>query len=466
MDKKTLKDIISAHRDLYQKAVDAGNKRNWDYAIKMMLEVLKKYPTLTVAREKIREFEKGKAAKMGFFGKIIAQIKSSGKVPKIKALINKSPVEAMSLCETELAGYIYNPLILNLLADASAKAEALYVGIETLLLIRSFKPKNEANLRKLADFYKADNQGIEVLKIFQQIVAMHPNDLKVQSELRSATALASMQKGDWEKEGTTQEKSRDNKGEAVVQQMEEGSIHDSDQAGVLIAKYQKDLAENESIDTRRKLAEAYFIAQRYDESIEELNKVAQAVGAMDPAIDKNIERSYLAKIDGMIGQLKTDPTAYENPEEQIRELETHCQQYRLRHATERVEKYPNDTQLRYDLAKILFDAQKIDEAVEHFQYARRNPQRRLSCMVYLGQCFAFKEQYDMSIEQFVGAVAEMGRMDKVKMDAVYNLGRTYEAMGNYEKAVECYKDIYQANVNYSDIGQRIQQYYDRQKNKG
>jgi tetratricopeptide (TPR) repeat protein len=236
MDRKTLKDIISAHRDLYQKAVDAGNKRNWDYAIKIMLDVLNKYPSLTVAREKIREFEKGKAASMGFFGKIIAQIKSSGKVPKIKGLINKSPVEAMSLCETELAGFLYNPLILNLLADAAAKADALYIGIETLLLIRSFKPKSEANLRKLADFYKANNQGIEVLKIFQQIVAMHPNDLKVQSELRSATALASMQKGDWEKEGTTQEKSKDNKGEAVIQQIEEGTIHDSDQAGMLIEK--------------------------------------------------------------------------------------------------------------------------------------------------------------------------------------------------------------------------------------
>ena len=45
------------------------------------------------------------------------------------------------------------------------------------------------------------------------------------------------------------------------------------------------------------------------------------------------------------------------------------------------------------------------------------------------------------------------------MEALYFLGNTYEGGGNMEKAMECYKEIYQANALYRDVAQRIDDYY-------
>ncbi|HRR29488.1 MAG TPA: tetratricopeptide repeat protein, partial [Victivallales bacterium] len=75
------------------------------------------------------------------------------------------------------------------------------------------------------------------------------------------------------------------------------------------------------------------------------------------------------------------------------------------------------------------------------------------------RCFAEKKQYDLAIEQFTKAISEMIAMDKQKMDALYHLGICYENAGNKEKALECYKEIYQANIKYKDVGERIQRFY-------
>ncbi len=458
MDKTKLQDIPSNIRDIYSKAEDAGKKKNWDYAINLMKEVVNRYPALEPARECLRNYERAKSSGTGFIARLITKIKTSPKAAKIRTLIKKDPLAAMVLCENELASFLHNPLLLNLLADAAENAGALFISIESLEIIREFAPENEKNLRKLAGIYKKAKEPMKALQIFQHLANQHPNDLKIQAELRSATALASMHKGEWEKEGSTQEKTQQ---DAVAGQIEEGSIHDEDQATVLISKYEKELQATDSADIRRKLADAYYAAKRYDEAIEQFNLIAKMIGAMDPALDKHIEKAYLAKLDAMRDELKNNPDKYENPDQQLHDIEKHRQQYRKERALERVSKYPNDSQLHYDLAVIQFEDNAIDEALEQFQTARKNPQRKIPCLVYLGRCFLAKGQYDLAVEQLRDAVGQMVRMDKEKMAALYALGTTYEAAGDKDAAVECYKEIYQNNVNFRDVGAKIQASYSK-----
>ncbi|MCP3965648.1 MAG: hypothetical protein GY750_14815 [Lentisphaerae bacterium] len=454
MDKKSLQDVNSGTRDLYQKAVQAGKKKNYDYGIKLLLGIVSKNPTLMPAREKIREFEACKSDKVGIVGKIIARFKSSSQLPKIKALSYKEPLKAMRMCEEVLAEFLYNSAILNLLADAAEKAGALYIGIEALEVIHSYAPNSESNLRKLAALYKKNDDAMAALKVFQEIAGRHHDDIEVQAELRSAVALASMQKGDWEKEGSSQEKVKD-KDEAVMQQLESGTIHDAGQADIVIAKYVAELQKNDSVDIRRKLAEAYFVKKDYENAQEQYEAIQQKLGRLDPTIDKKIEKVYLLQVDSSIEELKQNPDQYEEPEQQIAELEQHKLQYCLDKATSRVEIYPHDGLLRYDLAVIYFDSDFVEESIEQFQQARNNPQRRLASMVYLGRCFQQNGQTDMAVEQFIEALKEMKTMTDEKKNTLYCLGKAYEQSGKTEDAVKCYKDIYQKDVNYKDVSKLI-----------
>ena len=456
IEAKNLQDVTAALREIYNRATAAGRKKNWDYAIELMLNVLAKEPTLEPARKELRKYEQEKSDALGFFPKIIAQLSASMKVPKLKVLAKKAPFKAMQEYERLLGKYLYNPLVLNGLADAAASKGAYFIGIEALEIIHDQSPKNESNLRKLAGYYKEVKDGMAYLRIFQEIGNLHPGNLEIEQEVRSALAFSSMHESKWEKEGSTQEKA---KGDAAGDELAEGTLHDASQAEVLIKKLTKQLEEKESSDTRRKLAEAYLMVKDYEQAIEQLNTVQENLGVMDPSIDKLIERAYLSNIDDNITELTNNPDQYEEPEAQIQDLREHRIQYRMERAVERVENYPNDAQLHYDLAMIYFETENYDYALEEFQKARRNPQRRLSCVVHLGRCFQEKGQYDMAVDQFVEALKELPELSEERFEALYYLGIAYEAVGNGSKALECFKEIYQNNVNYKDVGKRIKEHY-------
>jgi tetratricopeptide (TPR) repeat protein len=457
IEKKGLGDISSGMRSAYEKAQDVMRKNNIEYAIDLLKGIVQKEPGFTDARESLRQLEKKKYASLSFFTKLIANIKCNKFLLKGKTSMKKKPLEAMKHAEDALALNLHAPGALSLLAEAAENAGANFIAIEALELVREVNPKNEVNLRWLAEIYKEEHEGIKVLQIFQQIADMKPNDNNIQSELRAAAALASMEKGRWEEKGDFKDKLKDKEESESIEQ-EDRIVRNIDDVNDMIGRLEKVINDGDtSIDNRRKLAELYYRAKRFDESIETYNQVSEMLGVLDPTVDRNIEKSVVGKIDQQIEELQAEG----GHEEDIQALQAESYEYRLGRAEQRVRDYPNDTQLRFDLAEVYWEGGSVDKALEQFQIAQRNPQRRLEAIVYLGRCFHSKQQFDMAVEQFNKAIEGMLVMDKGKMNALYHLGITYEDMNEADKAIACFKQIYQANVNYLDIAQRMEKYYQK-----
>ena len=104
-----------------------------------------------------------------------------------------------------------------------------------------------------------------------------------------------------------------------------------------------------------------------------------------------------------------------------------------------------------------------DRALEQFQQARRNPQRKLASIIYLGRCLFEKGQYDMAIDQYDTALAEMLVMDKSKMQALYYKGAALDATGKADEAFDCYKQIYSVDVGFLDVAKKVDAYYAAKK---
>ncbi len=452
MNKKDLRDLSSGLRTLYNKGVESAKRRNYEYAIEQLKEVVKKVPTFMDCRKQLRNAEEKKCDAMGFFGKMMGKFKASLAAAKIKPIVSKKPIKAMADCEDALAIYLYSPVVLTLLADAAMNAKAPDIAIESYEYIKSFDPGSEANLRRLAEVYKQVGDGTRHLATMQQVAALKPNNLAVQAELRSAAALASMQ-SEW----SSEEEIAEQRQESASADVGDKVIRSEDDIQKQIQQFEQELGVQESIDTRRKLAGLYFRVGRFDDSIKQYNDILTKLDTFDPAIDMLIEKSYLAKIDAGIDALREAQGDEAAP--RIAELEQKKYQYSLERATNRVNNFPNDTQLRYDLAILYFKGGRIDDSLEQFQYARRNPQRRISCMMYLGKCFQSKGQYDMAIEQLQSAINEMPVMDKQKMEAMYDLATIYESQDKSEDALELFKEIYRVDVNFLDVGKRMESYY-------
>ncbi len=461
MEKKTIQTVSPLVREAYAKAGKVG-PHDPNLCIQLFKGVVKMDPCFIKARERLRDLEQKKTMAMGMMSRMMAQFGSLFSVIGIRAALRRDAKEALDKCEDALANCLDLPAVLRVLADAALEFDAPFIAVEAAKLLNDFHPGKDDNIYLLVRCMQKNNQAREAVKVFQEIARRHPGNIKIQSELRAAMALASMEHGRWEEEGTTQERAVGLK-ETIAEQIGEGTIHDTDQAQLLIAKYLKDLEEKDSIDVRRKLAEAYMAAKRYDEAITELEKVAAGIGSLDPLVDKAIEAAVLAKFDLALAELRTNPAAYDRAEEQIAQFEAQRADYRQERAEARARTYPNDAQLRHDLALVKYERGDYDAAIEQFQHSRRSPKLSLEAGGYLGRCFAAKKQYDMAIEQLESVLERMDRMDKEKLEMLYFIACLYEETGKTEKALEYFKIIYQAQANFRDVATRIAGSYEKAK---
>ena len=463
IEKKGIKDITSDLRNNFQTAMNAVEKNNIDYAILLLKSIIQKEPGFIDAREQLRKMEREKLKNSGFFAKFMDGMKAGSKAAKGKALlVAKKPNQALKIAEEALALSVSSIPALNLLAQAGQDLEAYFITIEALELAAEFHPKNESVLDWLATVYAEIGEGVKVLQIRQQLAAMKPNDMKRQNDVRSAAALATIEKGNLD-QGDFRKSLKD-KDESIKSEQEDRIVRDVDDVKNLIAEYEQRIADgDESVDLHRKLAELYQRGGDHDNALKYFNVVVEKMGTLDPHIDQAIEKSTVANFQKTVDQWKeygeSDPANKEEAEQNIQQISQQILDYRLERAQDRVRLYPNDTELRFQLALVHWEMGNVDEALKEFQTAQKNPHRRLTALVYLGRCFHAKGQHDIAVEQFENAIKGMVPMNKEKMDALYHLAVTYEEMGEKDKAAATFKQIYQANVSFRDVAERMENLY-------
>ena len=209
-------------------------------------------------------------------------------------------------------------------------------------------------------------------------------------------------------------------------------------------------AEPKNMNYRRALARIYIQNKRYAEAVECLTAAIEAAGAMDPELDRMLSQTRVQYYDQQIAALKA-----EGNEDGAAELEGEKNQFVFDDLAARVERYPNDLHLRYELGVQYFTYEYYDEALEHLQLAQKSPKDRLWALYYLAMCFMRKGQTDMAVMQLETARDQLPMMDDLKKKVVYQLGLCAESQGDLEKAYQYYKDVYSADVGFEDLSERM-----------
>ena len=450
MERKTFSKVQIYVRDSYNRAAKMAAKGDYAGAVDTLLPVVKDNPEVPQLFERLREYEIAWHKQKSFFPKLCGLLIAPFVAPVILVMVFINPVKAMAMCEGPLSLCVDNPLILRLMAMASDAADAPWGTVTALNVIHELHPKNMAIFKPLAEAMQRNNQAGEALRLHQKMVEATPTNLAAKEELRSAMALASLERGNWEKGGTTQEKAKDSD-DAVIQQMLEGTIHDADQAQKLISKFTADLAKSDSVDIRRKLADAYMVAEKFEDAFREYETVARKLGVDDPVLDKQMERAYVSHMNQTAARLESS-----GEKEKAAEARQQGEQYRVEHIVARAKKFPNDAQLQFDYGELCFEQGDVEQARTIFTKTADFAQKRRPCLVYLGRCAIHFNDAATAIENLTTAVNEMYRMDKYKREALYFLGIAYELAGDAEKALDCYRKITQSMQNYRDVPQRLE----------
>ena len=446
--------------DLAQKAQNFTNRGRqalesgrFELAVDMLMEAVSAAPDELETRKLLRAAQIAnfrRNGKVGFGAKLGYMMARQ----KIMSLVKKGQgAEAMAEAEKLLCQNPLDPDNIEAAvkaAECAGKTDHAAISVEAAYECSN---KDPALLERVATYYQMAKNWTKARDAYQKLAEVKPGDQRILSLLKNTEAQATMNAG-WEqtagKKGGFQALIA-NKEQAKKLDAANKAVITGDDAEALIAEKLAQIEkEPKNMNARRALARLYNQNKRYEEAINCLNEAIQAAGAMDPELDRMLSQTTVLYYDQLIEQCRA-----EGNEEGVADLEGQKNQFVFDDLAQRVERYPNDLHLRYELGVQYFTYEYYDEALEHLQLAQKSPKDRLWALYYLAMCFLKKGQTDMAVMQLETARDAIPTMDDLKKKVVYQLGLCAEESGDLEKAYQYYKDVYSTDVGFADLSERM-----------
>lgn len=457
--------IAQQAQNFYTKGLAAYTRGNYDIAIDLLMQCLTRASSFSKARKTLRaaQIKRFKSLKVGKLQEKVQEVKAAMIRAKIKGMLAANKADAALIeCEKLLT---INPLngqnveITVEAAEASGHPEAALFTVEAAYE----NNQDDMNLlRRVADFYMALGDYAKARDAYVKLNAYVPNDQKIFKKLKDAEARVTMASG-WEESAGKKDGFRDliaNKEQAAsLDAMNKAVVSGSD-AEMLIEEAKTRLAEDpKNINFYRALARLYVQNKMFDEAVETLES-AQEINPNDPELDRSLTNAKISSFEARI-----EACSDADDESGANQLENEMNQFIFDDLASRVQRYPNDLRLRFELGSLYFKYEHFDDAITQFQMSQRSPKERVQSLFHLALCFDKKGQSDMAVMQLETANELLPIMDDLKKQVVYQLGVLAEESGDIEKAFSYYKDVYGADIGFEDIGERMERIYKLRKSQ-
>lgn len=461
MPEKTFNEVPRVERELFEKGIAAVQRNNLDYALVIFNQILSKEPGFYECREHLRGTQLKKAgAGGGFFKKMLGKAGSSPNLAKAQILLRTNPLEAIKTAEETLNSDPNNVLAHKTLAEAAIAADLPKTAVLSLEIARKNAPEDQDVALRLAEALVLIGNVGRAMTIYNELKRLNPHDTQLDMTIKNLTASITMQEGGYDEIASGNASYRDilkDKDEAVSLE-QQNRVEKADDIGRrLISEYQARL-ENEPKNLKliRDIAELYTQIKEFDLALEYYNRIVAEEGMNDPSLEKSVSDTNLRKFDYQISQV--DANAPDRAE-QVAKLEAAKQEFLIKDARRRVEKYPNDLALRFELGTILFRANKFGDAIAELQKSQNNPHLRIRSLILLGQCFLGRNMNDLAVRALQNALKEKVGFDDERKEILYYLGVALDKMGKREESIEQFKLIYEVDSAYRDVSARIDAFY-------
>lgn len=456
--------------DLAQKAQNFMNRgrqalesRRYELAVDMLMEAVDAAPDVLEARRLLRTAQvlnfrtNGKVGFGAKFGYMMDRQKIMGLVKKGEGVKAMAEAEKL-LCKNPLDGDNIEAAVKA--AEAAGKPDHAAISVEAAYEAGNKDPEL---LMRVATYYQMSKNWGKARDAYRKLSEIKPGDQQIMQLLKNCEAQATMNSGWVEtagKKGGFQNLIA-NKEQAKKLDQANKAVVTGDDAEALIAEKIAQIAnEPKNMNFRRALARLYIQSKRFEEAINCLNEALEISGSMDPELDRMLSQTQVQYYDQLIEQYRAA-----GDENSVVELMNEKNQFVFDDLASRVERYPNDLHLRYELGVLYYQNEYYDEALEHLQLAQRSPKDRLWALYYLAMCFMMKGQSDMAVMQLETARDAIPTMDELKKNVVYQLGLCAENAGDLEKAYQYYKDVYSTDVGFADLSERMLNVAQRLKNR-
>lgn len=453
MAEVTLENAPRKARELFEKGFAALERGNLDYSMDMLLASLEIEPKLLQARKFLRAAEVKKFKDKGG-SHLVSTISHFLTLMSARSAIKKKPEQALKTAEKLMRADPLNLSFVNVLGQAAVAAGMPEVAIQALEIARDHYPQDGNLLKWLGNLYLSLNRTHEGRLCFEDLLKLRPNDPKALKMLKDSAALDTMKQGGWNEAESYRDVIKDTKGSVLLEQESKAVKSTKDMQDLIRSTLLKVQREPDNVNYKRALADLYVRVEQFDDALNLLKEAQESSGRADPQIDRAVSAIRVKQFDQEVAALRQAGN-----ETAAKAKEAEKDKFLLDDAVDRVKRYPNDLQFKYELGVLFVERGRLNEAIQEFQQSQRNPQRRIRSLYYLALCFKQKQQYDIAMEQLEKAASELNVMDDTKKDIVYEMGLICRLTGDRAKAAHLFKEIYSVDIGFKDVAKRVEEDY-------
>lgn len=460
--------------NLFSKAEQAIKRRNFEYALELLLQGLKLDPFNVEQRKLLRKTaalaieEKGGNPK-GDFKTSLVTLRTQWKIKRLG--MAKKWEEQIAEIENYLRHAPYNVSMLTTLAHSFRQLEGgTDAAAATYQQIVQLDPSQVEAWRQLGILCAATDPQ-QAIQCWEKVKRYRPEDKEAGKAIRDLSAATMMKRAEKarEKGDSFRELLAD---EDAARKLEEDQhvIRTDDDARRAIDRLRERL-EDAPEDRRliRQIGDLYRRLKDYDAAKAQYARLLE----LDPndllaqeRLSDLQEYAFLDRVEDIKTRLKESP---EDPQlaAQLEETQGQMEDFLAVALGARVKTHPTDCGLKARYGELLLKKHQVDEAIEQFQKTFQDPRLATQSHANLGRCFKLKGLYDLAIDEFKKTLGQISDANSaLAKDVTYTCAETYAQKGDYTQARAMMERILASDIRFRDVSQKVMEYRQKESQQG
>lgn len=435
-----------------EKAQDAIKRRNFDFAINLFQQLLSIDPDNHRAREghllasqkafDMKHAGKKNKKKGGGFGSGLSIAMRSGGRSK--------PDSVMSACDKVIAKNPYDARAHEKLGYAASKAGHLEAAAFSFQQVADLEPENNQAAKNLGKILQRLGRVPEALAAFDRALKIAPGDQESLKARKDLAAEAAISGAGYAEAKSTMDLLKD-KDKVRELELSDRKVLGADEIAESIERLRGQLTETP--DDRKalmRLGELQEQAERLDDAKATFAKLLE----IDPTNFDVKER--IGDLNVRDAEARVAAAKAAEDQDELAAAKRALADLKVDEYAWRVEAHPTDLPMRFRFGEALFRANRLDDAIAEFQKTVKDPRKRLDSQVMMANAFMRKGMLDLAANQLEKALEAAGDGTKRGMDIRYTLGKVFEKQGKHDEARGHYLHIYERDINFRDIRERLE----------
>jgi len=430
-------------------------KQNWDLAVEMFSSCVKFVPDNLLYRQFLRNSTKKKYGDNGKGAGTFGKTRLMGIRSRIKKARTAENWEEASKAIEE--GLYINPWDTQLnveLAEVSVRLDRGEIAKFAYMEAIKSDPKNKSHLVALGELLRERGEYDEAIKAWEHVSRLDPQDLTAMRKITELQTEKTTHRGGYENAENTQDVMA--KKMAVSAGKSSGAAPGESEEADLKHAIRKAPGV---VENYLKLASYYKSVKKFQEA-HDILVTGLEVSKDDPGVREQLEDVELLLLRYALDEAKQK--AHQSGDEESRkkaaDLSIALRDRRIEVLTARVERYPQNLTLKFDLAQLLMQLQKWTQSIPLLQKASQDPRLKAKAFVALGKCFVYDKKLPLARGQFERAVPDLNpdtEADTFK-ECHYLLGRVCEELGDGPAAETHYGEVLVQDYDFKDAKARLE----------